>query len=41
MIYRTACHKADVWSYEKEWRIVMANLNKVMSQKMKYNLLKQ
>lgn len=35
-IYRTTCRKADVWSYEKEWRIVTANFNKVMPQKLKH-----
>ncbi len=35
-IYRTTCHKSDVWSYEKEWRIVTANFNKVVPQKLEY-----
>ena len=35
-IYRTTCRKADVWAYEKEWRIITANFNKVMPQKLKY-----
>ena len=34
-IYKTTCRKSDVWSYEKEWRIVTANFNKVMPQKLK------
>lgn len=35
-IYRSTCRKSDVWSYEKEWRIVTANFNKVMPQKLEY-----
>lgn len=35
-IYRTTCRKSDVWSYEKEWRIITANFNKVMPQKLEY-----
>ena len=34
-IYKTTCRKSDVWSYEKEWRIVTANFNKVMPEKLK------
>lgn len=36
LIYKTTCRKSDVWSYEKEWRIVTANYNKVMPQKLEY-----
>lgn len=32
-VYRSTCRKSDVWSYEKEWRIVMANYDKIMAQK--------
>ena len=35
-LYKTTCRKSDVWSYEKEWRIITANFNKVMPQKLKY-----
>lgn len=35
-IYKTTCRKSNVWAYEKEWRIVTANYNKVMPQKLKY-----
>lgn len=35
-LYKTTCRKSDVWSYEKEWRIITANYNKVMPQKLKY-----
>lgn len=35
-IYKTICRKSDVWSYEKEWRIVTVNFNKVMPDKLKY-----
>lgn len=35
-IYKATCTKSDVWSYEKEWRIVTANFNKVMPQKLEY-----
>ena len=28
-IYKTICSKSDVWSYEKEWRIVTANFEKM------------
>lgn len=35
-IYKTTCRKSNVWAYEKEWRIVTANFNKVMPQKLKY-----
>ena len=35
-IYETTCHKSDVWSYEKEWRIITPNYNKIMPQKLKY-----
>ena len=35
-IYKTTCRKSDVWSYEKEWRIVTANFNKIMPEKLKY-----
>ncbi len=35
-IYKSTCSKSDVWSYEKEWRIVTANFNKVMPHKLKY-----
>lgn len=35
-IYRSTCRKADVWSYEKEWRIVTANYDKIMAQKQQY-----
>lgn len=35
-IYRTTCRKSNVWSYEKEWRIVTANFNKVIPQKLQY-----
>lgn len=35
-IYETICRKADMWSYEKEWRIVTANFNKVIPQKLKH-----
>lgn len=34
LIYKTTCRKLDVWAYEKEWRIVIANLNKVMPQEL-------
>lgn len=34
LIYKTTCRKSDVWAYEKEWRIVIANLNKVMPQEL-------
>lgn len=33
LIYRTTCYKSDVWAYEKEWRIVFANINKVVERK--------
>ena len=35
-IYKTTCRKSNVWAYEKEWRIVTANFNKVTPQKLKY-----
>ena len=35
-LYKTTCRKSDVWSYEKEWRIITANYNKVMPQTLKY-----
>lgn len=28
-IYKTICSKSDVWSYEKEWRIVTANFEEM------------
>lgn len=31
-IYKAICQKADAWSYEKEWRIVIPNYNVVRSQ---------
>ncbi|MEE1493945.1 MAG: DUF2971 domain-containing protein [Anaerostipes hadrus] len=36
VLYKTTCSKSDVWSYEKEWRIVTANYNKVMPQKLEH-----
>jgi len=33
LIYKTICRKSDVWAYEKEWRIVIANMNEVMQHK--------
>lgn len=35
-LYQSICRKSDVWAYEHEWRIVTANYNKVMPQKLKY-----
>lgn len=35
-IYRSTCRKSDVWSYEQEWRIVTANFNRVIPQKLEY-----
>lgn len=35
-LYKTTCRKSDVWSYEKEWRIITANYNKIMPQKLEY-----
>lgn len=35
-LYKTICRKSEVWSYEKEWRIITANYNEVMPQKLKY-----
>lgn len=29
-IYKTICSKSDVWSYEKEWRIVTANFEEMV-----------
>lgn len=34
-IYKTTCCKSDVWSYEKEWRIVINNFDKMMPQNLK------
>lgn len=33
-IYKTICSKSDVWSYEKEWRIVSANFEKMGLKKL-------
>lgn len=33
LIYKTTCRKSDVWAYEKEWRIVIANISEMMQQK--------
>jgi len=35
-MYSSTCRKSDVWAYEKEWRIVTANFNKVVPEKLKY-----
>ena len=36
VLYKTTCSKSDVWSYEKEWRIVIANYNRIIPQKIEY-----
>lgn len=33
LIYKTTCRKSDVWAYEKEWRIVIANISEMMRQR--------
>lgn len=35
-IRKSTCYKAEVWSYEKEWRIVIPNINKVMPKEVEH-----